>query len=132
MAYADRTKVAVGQTRADIEDALRRHGAEAFGFSQDGQIAAVAFRLAGYTYRFRLTLPEQEQAARSRWRALLLVIRAKLEGVAAGVETIEEAFLAHAVMQGGETVGEWLKPELANAKKLGRLPQRLALEGPRQ
>lgn len=130
MAYAERTKVGVSQTRADIETALRKHGADAFGFSQDGQIANLAFRLAGFTYRFRLTLPEQDQAARSRWRALFLVIKAKLEGVAAGIETMEEAFLAHTVMQDGNTVGDWLSPELASAKQLGKLPQRLALGGP--
>lgn len=131
MAYADRTKVSVNQTRADIEGALRKHGAEAFGFSQDGAIAVIGFRLGGLIYRFRLTVPEGAQAAQTRWRALFLVIKAKLESVAAGIETVEEAFMAATVMQGGATAGEWLHAEFADAKRLGHMPQRLMLEGPK-
>lgn len=39
-----------------------------------------------------------EQACRERWRALALVLKAKLVSVESKVETIEEAFLAHMVV----------------------------------
>ena len=39
-----------------------------------------------------------EQACRERWRALALVLKAKLISVESKVETVEEAFLAHLVV----------------------------------
>lgn len=39
-----------------------------------------------------------EQACRERWRALVLVLKAKLVSVESKVETVEEAFLAHLVV----------------------------------
>lgn len=39
-----------------------------------------------------------EQACRARWRALALTIKAKLVAIDEGVETVEEAFLAHMVV----------------------------------
>jgi len=131
MTYADTTKVPVGQTRMDIEKLLAKHGAQAFGFSQDGARAVIAFRMKGLSYRFTMAVPDEPQAQRSKWRALLLVIKARLEGVESGIETMEDAFLANTVMADGATVAEWLKVEIKDAAKLGRMPQRLALEGPR-
>lgn len=132
MSYAARTKVSVPQTRLDIENALRRHGAEAFGFSQDGERAVIAFRLKGFSYKFAMPVPEAQQAAQAKWRALLLAIRARLEGVAAGLETFEEAFLSKTVMAGGETIWERARPELDEARRLGTSPRALSLTGPSQ
>ena len=53
-----------------------------------------------------------EQAVKQRWRALALVIKAKLEAVEAGISTVEDEFLAHVALPAGGTVGEWLKPKL--------------------
>lgn len=130
MTYAAKTQTPIAKTRIEIETLLGKHGAAAFGSSQDGDTATLAFRMGGYSYRFKMTVPDNEQKARSIWRALLLVIKARLEGVAAGVETIEEAFMANTVMAGGSTVAEWLKPEFAEARRVGRMPQQLALSGP--
>ena len=43
--------------------------------------------------------------ARARWRALGLCIKAKLESIASGIETLDEAFLAHVVLDDGHTTG---------------------------
>ena len=74
-----------------------------------------------------------EQALRSRWRALTLIITAKLEAVA-----FEEEFAVHMVLPGGETVGQWLVPQIAEYKSNemppmipGVAPRPLALEGSR-
>jgi hypothetical protein len=131
MAYAETTRVPIVQTRHEIEKLLTKHGAEGFGYMQEGSRAIVAFRMKRLSYRFILAVPDGDQAARSKWRALLLVIKARLEGVAASIETIEEAFLANTVMQGGETIWERARPEIITALKDGRMPERLALEGPR-
>ena len=38
-----------------------------------------------------------DQACRQKWRALLLVVKAKLEAVSAGISTLEAEFLANIV-----------------------------------
>jgi hypothetical protein len=53
-----------------------------------------------------------EQACRRRWRALALVIKAKLEAAEAGITEFEAAFLAHIVLPDGET-GRQLDPAAA-------------------
>ena len=54
--------------------------------------------------RFTLALPASEQGKRSRWRALYLVVKAKLEAVSSGIVSMEDEFLAQTVMNDGETV----------------------------
>jgi hypothetical protein len=53
-----------------------------------------------------------EQASRQRWRALALVIKAKLEAVEAGITVFDDEFLAHMVTGDGRTIGEHLRPQL--------------------
>ncbi len=70
-----------------------------------------------------------EQACRARWRALLLVIKAKLEAVEVGISTIEHEFLAWTVIPGdGRTVGEAIGPQMQRAVDTGETP-RLLLGG---
>ena len=71
-----------------------------------------------------------EQACRQRWRALLLIIRAKLEAVESGITTLESEFLANLVLPDGGTIdggtiGEWLAPQIAEAYGTGRMPPML-------
>jgi hypothetical protein len=143
--YASNTTVSPERSRAEIEQTLRRYGADAFSYGYDGDRAAVAFRLADRHVRFEVRVPTvqsdqvrltkagvarspgQARAARDkierqRWRALLLVIKAKLESVESEIETLEEAFLAHIVVPDGGTVGEWLTPQIALAYEGGNMP----------
>jgi hypothetical protein len=83
----------------------------------------VQFRIASWLVRFVLPLYQcNEQQQRQRWRALTLVIKAKLEAVESGIATIEEEFLPHIVVPGGGTFGEWAVPQLRVIKEEGRLP----------
>lgn len=50
------------------------------------------------------------QVKRQRWRALLLVVKAKLEAIEAGISTLEHEFLANVVLPGGSTIGAELVP----------------------
>lgn len=70
-----------------------------------------------------------EQACRQRWRALLLVVKAKLEAVETGITTFEDEFLAHIVLPDGKTVGKWMKPQLAEAYARGKMPPLLLGSG---
>lgn len=154
--FAENTSVAPEKTRAEIEQTLRRYGADQFISGWDGNLAVLGFRCRDRQVRFTLRLPDRsekrflvtpkqhhrrspedamkawEQEVRSRWRALLLVIKAKLESVESGIECFEEAFLAQIVIPGG-TVGDLIVPQLAEAYERGTVPRLLpALPAPRE
>ncbi|MCP4304249.1 MAG: hypothetical protein GY788_05065, partial [bacterium] len=119
-AYAERTKVPVDRSRAEIEQTLKRYGATSFAYFSEATRAIVVFEANGRRIRFDLPLPDGDnnktgQVVRQRWRALLLCIKAKLESVESNIETFEEAFLAHVVMPDGVTVGQHTAERIANA-----------------
>jgi hypothetical protein len=125
MKYAKRTQVPVTKSRLEIEATVTRYGADQFGsaFDQKGGRAMVQFRIVQWLVRFVLPLPHgDEQDRRQRWRALALVIKAKLEAVESGITTVEEEFLPHIVVPGGGTFAEWAVPQLRELKKGGQLP----------
>jgi hypothetical protein len=62
-----------------------------------------------------------DQACRRKWRALLIAIKAKLVAIDEGIETFEEAFLAHVVLPDGQTVGEVTRPRIEAAYKENRM-----------
>jgi hypothetical protein len=71
-----------------------------------------------------------EAATRQRWRALVLVLKAKLEAVASGISTLESEFLAGIVLPNGMTVGQAMLPRLSDAVTSGRLlPPAPGVEG---
>lgn len=142
MSYAKGTSVAVERSRAEIERLLMKYGAQQFSSGWDQKIAYVNFLCHGKLVAFILPLPERtdkkfthgikygrlqarssekayllwEQACREKWRALVLVIKAKLEAVETGITTFEQEFMAHIVMPGGSrTLGEVVLPMLEDA-----------------
>jgi hypothetical protein len=137
MAYAIDTKVPVDKTRLDIERTVAKYGAKSFAYWARDDGATIVFEANDRRVRFDMKMPPlgkggSDQARRSRWRALLLCIKAKLESVEAGIETFEEAFLAHVVTPDGRTVGEAIQPQIASAYNGRELkPLRLALPPPR-
>ncbi len=136
--FAKDTRVPVTQTRSEIEKLLAKSKAKQFGTAVDYDLAQarVQFRLHDRIVRFVVTLPTRgfdrrateryEQAERQRWRALLLVIKAKLESVESEIETFEEAFLANIVMPNDKTVAEIVRPQIAVSYETGRMPRQLA------
>lgn len=152
--YAEQTSVAPERSRAEIERILTRYGATQFIYGWDEHHAVIGFRMGDRAIRFRLELPDLEadefrltatrkwrrdeqaqrdaweQAVRQRWRALALVIKAKLEAVAAGIVTLEVEFLAQTVIPDGRTVAEWLAPQMTAAIGAGQMPP--LLPGPRE
>lgn len=138
MAYAKGTEVAVEKTVAEIRSVIQRYGATAFGNFEGAGMAMVVFEMKDRRVSFKLPLPRMdeerfdkdgrgttrtpekrylawEQVCRERWRALLLCIKAKLESVEAGIESFEDAFLAHIQMPDGMTVAEHVRPRIAAA-----------------
>ena len=125
MSYGDYTKVPFDRTIAEIQALLRKRGAGQIFSGDDGNMFAIQFSLADRMIRFRLSLTDKrgqasEQRRKQRARALMLVIKAKLESVDAEIETIEEAFLANVVMSDGLTVYERVSGPMALEYQEGR------------
>ena len=145
MSYASRTDVPVERSKAEIERMLIRYGATAFQYGWEGDLSAISFKLQDRYVRILMPMPNRddpalqqsgqgrqrtsaaqqsayEQAVKVRWRALGLIIKAKLEAVAIGITTIEREFLADVVLPNNQTIGLWLAPQIAAAYQSGRMP----------
>jgi hypothetical protein len=155
--YAENTSITIDRSRAEIEHTLQRFGATGFmsGWDSEKHTALISFRLRGRYMRFRLDLPdpsapeflykkinqsdyrekrtpaqaraEWEQACRARWRALALLIKAKLAGVEAGVVSLDDEFLASVLLPDQHTVGEWAQTQVDHAYESGHMPPLLPL-----
>lgn len=143
--YASKTTVSADKTRSEIERTLKRYGADEFAFASSSARAMVAFRAENRNVRFVLQLPERasrefthtpttgvrrtaesaereyDQEIRQRWRALALLVKAKLEAVESGIVTFEEEFLAHILLPGGQTVHENISPAIESAYQSGQV-----------
>jgi hypothetical protein len=120
--FAAGTKVPVEKTRMELEQLLAKHKARSTAFFNAEGEAKIAFEMADRRILFRIGLPKgdserERRTKRERWRALLLSIKAKLVSVQSGIETFEDAFLAHVMMPDGQTVGEHARPRIAAAYK---------------
>lgn len=143
-AFAAGTDVSVEKSRAEIEGLIVRYGATSTAFMNSPGRAMIAFEAKGRKILFELPLPQQsdkkferdgrnhvrnqdqifvvwEQACRQKWRALALVIKAKLEAVSSGITTFEDEFLAHIIMPDGQTVGQHVKPTIAASYAAGHV-----------
>lgn len=128
MAYATSTKVPVVQTQAEIGEMLRKAGATTYGTANEGDRGIVFFRLKDRMVRFTLKTGGGAQGERTRWRTLLLVLKAKLEAIATGLVTLEDEFLAQTMTGDGKTVSEHVQPIIEKNLIEGGAP-RFALLG---
>lgn len=148
--YAASTSVSVDKSRAEIEHLLRRFGADSFASGWDESKAMIGFTMGGRQIRFTMAMPNHkdsaftrtetgrprtqaaadtayDQAVRSRWRSLALVIKAKLEAVNSGIVTFEDEWGTHVVLPDGSTVRDRLFPYIDQAYATGTVPPMLAL-----
>lgn len=144
--FAEKTSVPVSKSKSEIEVILERYGAEQFMSGWNSESAVIGFTIRIdenqiRQIRFNLPMPgklerrfthhskgmrtvdaalkEWEQACRQRWRALALVIKAKLEAVECGISTIEDEFLAQIVMPDNRAVSQHVKEPIALAYRGG-------------
>jgi len=141
--FASETQVSPEKSRAEIEKILQRYGADHYGHMLGPDKAVIAFEANGRRLRFVMPLPSivecsvdargysrtagkakaaMDRATRQRWRALCLVIKAKLESVESGVATFEEEFMANIVMPSGQTMAELALPQITQAYATGKMP----------
>ncbi len=143
--YAAKTEVPIEKTRAEIEAVVRRFGADSYFSGYEGAKAMLQFRCAGRFVRLTMTLPGErekrfttyyqgsvsflrsetaqrklwDQACRQKWRALLLLVKAKLAAIDAGIGTFEEEFFAHVILPNGQTIYERAQAPVAIAYETG-------------
>ena len=146
--YAADTSVSVANSKAEIERIVERYGATGFLSGWTADQAVIAFAMNDRQVRFTLKMPQREseeftcymrgsvkyqredaaaarlweQACRQRWRALALVIKAKLEAVESDISTFEDEFMSSIVMPNGRTVSEEVRPLIARAYETGSMP----------
>jgi hypothetical protein len=146
--YAAETKVTVEKSRAEIERTLQRYGAVQFAVMVSEERSAIAFVAGQRQVRFDLPMPDPnareitmtaqhrqrtkiqkaaayDQACRQRWRALALIIKAKLEAVESGVTTFEKEFAMHMVMPDGRVFADHAIPAIARAVSEHGVPELL-------
>ena len=120
--YAKRTKVPIQKSRRDIEELLYKYRATRTVLYNEPEAAAVAFEMQDRRVMFKIRLPKSDQQQRQQWRALYLTIKAKLVSVDSGIETFEDAFMAHVVMPDGATIADHIAPKIATAYSTGTMP----------
>ena len=146
MAYAEKTTISISKTKADIEELIHRAGADQFISGFKDNVAIIGFSLDNRQIRFILNLPDKndekfkytpgkrikrtneqitsvwEQECKSKWRALYLIIKAKLEAIESGISTVEKEFFYDIVLPNGNTVGEYMSPQIEQAYQTGDMP----------
>lgn len=143
--FAEGTKVPVETTRMELERVLRAYGADAVVIGWDGPTSTIAFRIQGRHVKYTIERPGRTESVvsaypsgrprpahaipeaieaehRRRWRALLLIVKAKLELVAGGDSDFADEFLSRVMLPDGTTVREWMGPQIDQAYETGRMP----------
>lgn len=148
--FAKNTDVSPEDSMMEIRATLKRYQAKKTMILEEEERVGVAFEMSDRRVRFVMPLPQSnefqyvygtqyghtgrrarsqdeietslQKAIRQRWRALLLIIKAKLESVESGIETFEDAFMARLILPSGETVGEWLSPQIERIYAQGVMP----------
>lgn len=146
--YATNTNVSSELSRLEIEKILLKYGAENFAYATANGQALIVFRMNGKQVKFILPLPQREEfkltetgrtrtensqyeawekACRQRWRALKLVIQAKLEAVECGISVFEDEFLSNIMLPDGQTVGDFMRPQINQVYISGKMPPMLPM-----
>jgi hypothetical protein len=136
--YAAQTSVSEEASIEEIRQTLARYGADRVRVTR-GEQASIGFRAYSREVRLELTLPTREecrrapsgyrrtpaewerayeQAHRQCWRALALVVKAKLEAVAVGIGAFDQEFLSSIVLADDRTIGEVMVPQLGSVLAL--------------
>lgn len=145
MSYAQNTNVSTDKSRCEIERTLQRYGADEFMYGWNSGSAVIGFKMVDRNIKFILPMPDKddkkftetptgkernesaafkewEQACRQKWRALALVIKAKLEAVEAGIAIFEDEFMANIVLPNGGTVSQFMLPQITKSYESGKMP----------
>jgi len=132
--YAEGTTVPVERSRGELTGILTEHGCQRMAWATEPDADTLMFEMGGHQYRFVIARPTVDDLRamcraegrdwsrvldpkgkvdaewRRRWRAHVLLLKAKLEFVAGGDTTLEREFMPALVVVGGRaTLAEWLE-----------------------
>lgn len=139
--YAQGTTVPVEKSQSEILAMLKKIGITRKAMGQEDNVSSVGFEYAGISYRISIEIPDRserqfqrdgrnvqrtaegvtkawEAEERRRWRALVLVMKAKFVAIEDKVATFEKEFLAYAVTDNGQTLGERIIPAMQSGAPL--------------
>lgn len=128
--YAEGTTVTVESSRGEITGILAKHGVVRMAWGSAPEGDTLQFELGGASYRFSIErptthglyarweaegkspttlkfLPNDNQVAaewRRRWRAHVLLLKAKLEFAASGDSTLIREFMPYRLLKDGRTL----------------------------
>ena len=126
--YAEGTTVTVEGSRGEISGILAKHGVVRQGWSSQPEGDELLFELGGYSYRFSINRPTVEEVRadyranggdwnrvydpaakvaaewRRRWRANVLLLKAKLEFADGEASTVARELMPYAVLSDGRTL----------------------------
>lgn len=141
--YAKNANVSVEQTQLEIQKLLQKNGATKFGI--DFTSNTLLFELKQKSIKLIVPLPSisdfeftlahikrqqyqiekvYEQAIKQRWRALLLIVKAKMEAISSRITTIEQEFLPSILLPNGQTLSQYIIPQLSNTNIFPLLPEK--------
>lgn len=123
--YAEGTTVTVDASRGEITGILAKHGVQRMGWMAAPEGDELMFELGGGSYRLSMVKPTIEEIRglypnsydpqaklaaewRRRWRANVLLLKAKLEFVASGDTTLDRELLPYRVLKDGRTLEQTL------------------------
>ena len=121
--YAEGTTVSVNASQGEIAGILMAHGVKKQGWMSSPDGDELMFELGGHSFRFQIFKPtmteirvlypnaRDERAKldgewRRRWRANVLLLKAKLEFIDSGDTTLERELLPYMLTASGQTVGD--------------------------
>lgn len=149
--YAATTTTPVGNTRNEIESLLTKHGADDIAFGTIQGHVVVGFTHSSRQVRYVVALPDpgapefartptglrrsaneaakaHQQAVRSIWRSMALVIKAKFVAIDSGVSSFEAEWGWSIVLPNGRTVGSMVAPAIEESYSSGHVPPLLGIE----
>lgn len=124
--YAEGTTVTVDRSRGEITGILTTHGVQRMAWATEPAGDTLTFELAGHRFLFRIARPtwadlagryvntrttDQQRAAvdaewRRRWRANVLLLKAKLEFADGETSTVMRELMPYALLRDGRTLEE--------------------------
>lgn len=121
--FAEGTAVSVESSRGEISGILAKHGVVRQAWASEPEGDVLQFELAGHSYRFRIAKPTTTEVWamypnareiapkvagewRRRWRANVLLLKAKLEFAEGEASTIIRELMPYALLRDGRTLEE--------------------------
>lgn len=126
--YAEGTKVSVETSRGEITGILAKHGVVRMAWGSEPEGDTLQFEIQGASYRFFIPKPTLEEVRtayiaaggrwnlvydeeakvvaewRRRWRAHVLLLKAKLEFAASGDSTLTRELMPYLLLRDGRTL----------------------------